>query len=79
MGIIIPFMILFLLFWLEIGSSALQIFWKKVFKHKLFAIAPFHHLLEHRGWAEMTIVMKSRLIQALLASTALILFLYQLV
>jgi phospho-N-acetylmuramoyl-pentapeptide-transferase len=31
MGILLPFMLLFLLFWIEIGSSALQIFWKKYF------------------------------------------------
>ncbi len=79
MGILVPFLILFLLFWIEIGTSALQIFWKKVFKRKLFAIAPFHHLLEHRGQSETSIVMKARLVQGLLATVALILFVYQMV
>jgi UDP-N-acetylmuramyl pentapeptide phosphotransferase/UDP-N-acetylglucosamine-1-phosphate transferase len=45
----------------------------------LFAIAPFHHRLEHRGEQETTIVMKAWLVQWLLAAAALILFVYQLV
>lgn len=63
MGILLPFLLLFLVFWIEIGTSALQIFWKKIYKRKLFAIAPFHHWLEHRGEQETTIVMKAWLVQ----------------
>jgi UDP-N-acetylmuramyl pentapeptide phosphotransferase/UDP-N-acetylglucosamine-1-phosphate transferase len=63
MGILLPFLLLFLVFWIEIGTSALQIFWKKIYKRKLFAIAPFHHRLEHRGEQETTIVMKAWLVQ----------------
>lgn len=74
----IPFMILFALFWIELGTSFLQIFWKKVFKRKLFAIAPFHHLLEHRGVKEYTIVMKFRIVQWVLACITLLLVFYQL-
>ncbi len=74
----IPFMILFWLFWLELISSFLQIFRKKVFKRKLFAIAPFHHLLEHRGMKEYTIVMKFWVIQWILACITLIIIFYQL-
>lgn len=74
----IPFMILFALFWLELISSFLQIFWKKVFKRKLFPIAPFHHLLEHRGMKEYTIVMKFWIIQWVLACITLITVFYQL-
>lgn len=74
----IPFMILFLLFWIELATSALQIFWKKVFKRKLFSIAPFHHLLEHKGQKEYTIVMKFWIIQGVLACVTLILVFYQL-
>lgn len=62
-GFFIPFVILFGLFWVELISSGLQIFWKKVFKRKLFTIAPFHHLLEHKGQKEYTIVMKFWIIQ----------------
>lgn len=74
----IPFMVLFALFWLELISSFLQIFWKKVFKRKLFAIAPFHHLLEHRWMKEYTIVMKFWIIQWILACITLIIIFYQL-
>lgn len=76
-GIFVPFMLLFLLFWLELGSSALQLFWKKVFKSKLFSIAPFHHMLEHQGEAETSIVMKFRLLQAVIAIMVMIGILYQ--
>lgn len=76
-GIMIPFILLFSLFWLEFFSSALQIFWKKVFKRKLFPIAPFHHLLEH-GWRqEHTIVMKFWLIQWVLTWLTIVLLFYQ--
>lgn len=77
-GFFIPFMILFALFWLELISSGLQIFWKRVFKRKLFTIAPFHHLLEHKGQKEYTITMRFWIVQWLLASVTLILVFYQL-
>lgn len=48
MGIFIPFLVIFLLFIVDIGSSFLQIFWKKYFKRKLFVMSPLHHLFEHR-------------------------------
>lgn len=62
-GFFIPFMILFALFRVELLSSGLQIFWKRVLKRKLFSIAPLHHLLEHKGQKEYTIVMKFWIIQ----------------
>lgn len=74
---IIPFLILFALFWVEIASSGLQIFWKKVFKKKLFLIAPFHHLLEKLGYAEHNIVMRFWLIQGALAMLVVIMLIYQ--
>lgn len=77
-GIIIPFIILFGIFWIELWSSGLQIFRKKVFKKKLFAVAPFHHLLEYKWHAEHTIVMKLWLIQWLLSAVAAIMLFYQL-
>lgn len=76
-GIIIPFMFLFLIFWVELSTSFLQIFWKKIFKKKLFAIAPFHHLLEYKWNAEYTIVMKLWLIQWVLSLIALVMIFYQ--
>ena len=42
----------------EAGSSLVQMFWKKVFKRKLFISAPIHHHLEAKGWGEAKIVMR---------------------
>ncbi|HPC34325.1 MAG TPA: hypothetical protein PLP73_01585 [Candidatus Absconditabacterales bacterium] len=77
MGIFIPFIVLFLLFIIEVTSSLLQIFWKKVFHKKLFEVAPLHHLFEKRGLHESTIVMRFRMIQALLAAVFIIMMFYQ--
>jgi phospho-N-acetylmuramoyl-pentapeptide-transferase len=79
MGIIVPFLILFLLFEIEILTSFLQIIFKKIFKRKLFPIAPFHHMLEYKGRKEPTIVMKFWLLQGVLSGITLILIFYQFV
>lgn len=47
-----------ILFVIEAGSSLIQMFWKKVFKHKLLISAPIHHHLEAIGWNEAKIVMR---------------------
>lgn len=47
-----------ILFVVEAGSSLIQMFWKKVFKHKLLISAPIHHHLEASGWNEAKIVMR---------------------
>jgi len=75
--IFLPFIILFGIFIVNIASSFLQIFWKKYFKRKLFAVAPLHHLFEHKGIKETTIVMKARMIQGILAAITIILLFYQ--
>ncbi len=77
MSIVVPFFLLFFIFWIEILSSAMQLTWKKLFKKKMFPMAPFHHLLEYWWWKEHTIVMKAWLVQWVLASIALIMILYQ--
>lgn len=74
--IFIPFLILFALFIIEFSSSWLQIFWKRIFKKKLFTIAPFHHNLENKGFAEHTIVMWFWIVQWILAAITLILIFY---
>ncbi len=43
-------------------SSLLQIFWVKVFKHRLFPIAPIHYWLLKIGWTEPKIVQRAWLI-----------------
>lgn len=42
----------------EAGSVALQLFWKRVFKRKLFLIAPYHHHLEALGWPSHKVTMR---------------------
>lgn len=75
--ILIPFMILFLIFWVELLSSFLQILSKRFLWRKLFKIAPFHHLLEYYWLKETNIVMKFWLIQWVLSIVTLILIFYQ--
>lgn len=77
MGILLPFIFIFSPFILETLSSWLQIIYKKIFKKKLFTVAPFHHYLEHKWMKETSIVMKARLIQALLAAVVIIGVFYQ--
>lgn len=77
MGIIIPFIILFGLFIVDLATSFLQIFRKKYFKKKLFVVAPLHHLFEKKGIGETTIVMKAWFIQGLLAAITIIIIFYQ--
>lgn len=47
-----------LIFVVEAGSFFLQIFWRKVFKKKLFLSAPIHHHFEALGWLESKITMR---------------------
>jgi phospho-N-acetylmuramoyl-pentapeptide-transferase len=75
--IIIPFIILFSLFIIDLTTSFLQIFRKKYMKRKLFLVAPLHHLFEKNGINETTIVMKARFIQGILAAITVIFLFYQ--
>lgn len=77
MWIIIPFLVLFLPFIVDLCTSFLQIFRKKVFHKKLFEVAPLHHLFEKRWNHESTIVMKFWMIQALLVAVFAIMMFYQ--
>ena len=76
-GIFIPAVIVFLIFIIDLCTSGLQMFWKKVFHHKLFPIAPFHHYLEYKWVKEYTIVMYMWLIQTILTVTAIIVIFWQ--
>ena len=75
--IFIPAVIVFLIFIIDLCTSWLQMFWKKVFHHKLFPIAPFHHYLEYKWIKEYTIVMYMWLIQTILAVGAVVIILWQ--
>lgn len=55
-------------------SSALQIFWFKLFKKRLFKIAPLHLLLLNRGWGETKIVFRAWVVQITLLFVSYYLF-----
>lgn len=76
-GVFVPFLLLMSIFWVELWSSFLQIMSKKIRNKKIFTVAPFHHLLEHKWYPEATIVMKFRVIQWVLWVIALIMLLFQ--
>ena len=54
--VILP--IIGLLFFVEGGSSLIQVFSKKFFKRKIFLAAPIHHHFQALGWPETKIVMR---------------------
>ena len=60
-------------FVVEAGSSAIQIFSKKVFKRKIFLSAPLHHHLEAIGWPEPRITMRLWVVGQVLGAVGLIL------
>ena len=62
-----------LIFVIEAGSSAIQIFSKKVFKRKVFISAPIHHHLEATGWEETKITMRFWIIGMVMAFIGVIL------
>jgi phospho-N-acetylmuramoyl-pentapeptide-transferase len=62
-----------LIFVIEAGSSAIQIFSKKVFKRKVFISAPIHHHLEATGWEETKITMRFWIIGMVTAFVGIIL------
>ena len=62
-----------LIFVVEAGSSAIQIFSKKVFKRKVFISAPIHHHLEATGWEETKITMRFWIIGMVTAFVGIIL------
>lgn len=39
-------------------SVILQLFWKKVFKRKLFIVAPLHHHFQAKGWSGAKVAMR---------------------
>ena len=61
-GKIVALLIIGFPFLVDGMSSLLQIFWVKVFKHRLFPIAPIHYWLLKIGWTEPKIVQRAWLI-----------------
>jgi phospho-N-acetylmuramoyl-pentapeptide-transferase len=64
---VIVLIIIGIIFFLELASSAIQIFSKKVFKKKIFLSAPMHHHFEAIGWPETKITMRFWVIGAVAA------------
>lgn len=54
-------------------SIIIQLTSKKLFKRKVFHIAPLHHHFEHLGWPETQVVMRFWIIGGLVATLGLIL------
>src|SRR4029078_9949859 len=50
------------IFVIEVGSSLIQLLSKKYFGRKIISASPFHLYLQHRGWEEPKIVMRSWLL-----------------
>jgi phospho-N-acetylmuramoyl-pentapeptide-transferase len=59
---------------LESASVILQLFWKKVFKRKLFLSAPIHHHFQALGWPESQITMRFWIISTVFSMLGLMIF-----
>ncbi len=73
--VLLPF-ILFIPF-IEGISTVIQIFSKKVFKRKVFLVAPIHHHFEAIGWPETRVTMRFWVIAAVGCAAGLMLALIQ--
>lgn len=56
MVFILPF--IGFIFFVEAASVGIQLFSKRFFGRKVFAIAPIHHHFEQKGWSESQVVMR---------------------
>ena len=61
------------MFVVEALSVVIQLTSKKLFKRKVFKIAPIHHHFEQSGWQEWTIVMRFWIIGGIMAAFGTIL------
>lgn len=50
-----------------VASVLLQVFWKKVFKRKLFRVAPLHHHFEALGWPSYKVTMRYWVVSIIVA------------
>ncbi|MBN1618200.1 hypothetical protein JW887_02540 [Candidatus Dojkabacteria bacterium] len=55
---VIPYLLITMVFWGELLSSAIQIISIRFFKKKVFKIAPLHHHFESIGWSEAKVVQR---------------------
>jgi len=61
-------------FVIEALSYLLQLFWRKVFKKKLFLSAPLHHHLEALGWPETKVTMRFWIVAAVTSLIGVIVY-----
>ncbi len=66
-GKIFAIMIVGAIFFVEAGSSFLQLIWKKYYHKKLFPVAPLHLWFQKMGWEEPKIVFRAWLTGLILA------------
>ncbi len=64
------------IFYLEIGSVLIQIFFRRLLGRRFFKMAPLHHHFEFKGWSEEKIVMRFWIIHALVVIVGVWLSLY---
>ncbi len=62
---VLVFFIIVLIYSLESGSAALQLFSKRFFKRKIFLAAPIHHHFEALGWPETKVVARAWIFTAI--------------
>lgn len=64
---------------IESGSVMIQLFSKKVFKRKVFLVAPYHHHLEAKGWPAHQVTMRLWLITAVACMITLVIALLDII
>lgn len=69
---IVPLILIGFIFVIETLSVIIQLTSKKLFKRKVFAIAPIHHHFEYKGWSESTVVMRFWIIGGFIAGFGLV-------
>ena len=74
---IVPLILIGFIFVVETLSVIIQLTSKKLFKRKVFAIAPLHHHFEFKGWNEATVVMRFWIIGGFLATFGLLMALVE--
>ena len=57
---------------IEAGSSLLQMFYRRVYKRKLFLIAPLHHHFEALGWPETKVTMRFWVLGSVMATLGVV-------
>lgn len=63
------------IFVIEALSVAIQVFWFKMTRKRVFLMAPIHHDFEMRGWSETKIILRFWIVAAGCAAVGFVLFL----